>query len=88
MNITESVNGRYSIQCIYLPESTAKGCVYTLVSGMNGTENVTGYIDRESLAVILAVDIGCYSEVSAYINSTGVRDLAVQAPIVTTEECG
>ena len=36
----------YFIQCSYLSGSDVSGCVYVLVSGEEGVENVTGFIER------------------------------------------
>ena len=77
-------NTRYSIQCIYLSGSDVSGCVYVLVSGVEGVENVTGFIERDSNGVTLEVaNIGCYSEVLAYDNSTG--SLPVRTNISLTD---
>ena len=52
--------------------SDVSGCVYILVSGEEGVRNVTGFIERDSNGVTLEVaNIGCYSEVLAYDDSTG-----------------
>ena len=40
------------------------------MSGEEGVENVTGFIEREENVEVS--NIGCYSEVLAYENSTGV----------------
>ena len=59
----------YSIQCSYLSSSGSdvSGCVYVLVSGEEGVENVTGLIERDSNGVTLEVaNIGYFSEVLAY----------------------
>ena len=37
---------KYSIRCVYLNNSDARGCVYTLVSGEEGVRNVIGTIER------------------------------------------
>ena len=59
----------YLIQCSYLSGSDVSGCVYVLVSGEEGVENVTGFIERDSNGVTLEVaNIGCYREVLAYDN--------------------
>lgn len=67
---TVSVNSveddTYSIRCTYLVNSDTRGCKYVLVSGVDGLENVTGVIDRNSTATIEVSDIGCYGEVLAY----------------------
>ena len=43
------------------------------MSSEEGVENVTGFIERDSNGVTLEMDnIGCYSEVLAYENITGV----------------
>ena len=61
---------QYSIQCGYLNGSDVSGCVYILVSGEEGVENVTGFIERDSTGVTLEVaNIGSYSEVLAYDDS-------------------
>ena len=50
----------YFIQCSYLSGSDVSGCVYVLVSGEEGVENVTGFIERDSNGVTLEVaNIGC-----------------------------
>ena len=64
----------YFIQCSYLSGSDVSGCVYVLVSGEEGVENVTGFIERDSNGVTLEVaNIGCYSEVLAYEVTTRSR---------------
>ena len=45
----------YSIQCSYLNGSDVSGCVYVLVSGEEGVENVTGFIERDSNGVTIEV---------------------------------
>ncbi len=44
--LISATTSRYSIRCTYLRGSDAKGCVYILVSGMEGVGNVTGTIER------------------------------------------
>ena len=60
------------------------------MSGEEGVENVTGFIERDSNGVTLEVaNIGCYIEVLAYDNSTG--SLPVRTDIsqidITNEMC-
>ncbi len=38
----------YSIQCSYISGSNARGCVFILVSGVEGVANITGIINRTS----------------------------------------
>ena len=70
VSICQVDNTQYSIQCGYLNGSDVSGCVYVLVSGEEGVENVTGFIERDSNGVTLDVaNIGSYSEVLAYDDS-------------------
>ena len=79
---------RNSIQCSYLSGSDVIGCVYVLVSRVEGVENVTGFIERDSNGVTLEVaNIGCYSEVLAYENTTINEILPVRTSINTNETC-
>ena len=55
----------YSLQCIYLSGSDAIGCIYVLVSHVEGVRNITGCIDRNTSGTIDA-DLTLYSEVLAY----------------------
>ena len=72
VSICQVNNTHYSIQCNYLNGSDVSGCVYVLVSGEEGVENVTGFIERDSNGVTIEVaNIGCHSEVLAYDDSTG-----------------
>ena len=78
----------YSIQCSYLSGSDVSGCVYVLVSREEGVENVTGFIERDSNGVTLeVVNIGCYSEVLAYDNTTINEILPVRTSIITSDTC-
>ena len=78
----------YSIQCSYLSGSDVSGCVYVLVSREEGVENVTGFIERDSNGVTLEVaNIGCYSEVLAYDNTTINEILPVRTSINTNDTC-
>ena len=82
----------FSIQCSYLNGSNVSGCVYVLVSGEDGVENVTGFIESDSNGVTLeVVYIGCYSEVLAYDNTTTstttIEILPVRTCINTSETC-
>ena len=55
------------------------------MSGEEGVENMTGFIERDSNGVTREVaNIGCYSEVLAYDNSTG--SIPVKANI-SNETC-
>ena len=71
----------YSIQCSYLSGSDVSGCVYVIVSREEGVENKTGFIKRDSNAEV--ANIGCYSEVLAQENITGV--LPVMTNITTND---
>ena len=74
VSICQVDSTQYSIQCGYLSGSDVSGCVYVLVSlsGEEGVENVTGFIERDSNRVTLEVaNIGSYSEVLAYDDSIG-----------------
>ena len=79
----------HSIQCTFLRGSDVSGCVYVLVPKsevQEMLETITGFIDRSTASVsIMVANIGCYSEVLAYANTTGV--LPVRAKITTDEEC-
>ena len=76
----------YTIQCSYLSGSTVSGCVYILVSGQSGFENMTGFIERDSQGVSIMIDnLGCYSEVMAHDNTTG--SLPVRTSTLTNETC-
>ena len=49
-------------------------CLRPILSGEEGVENVTGFIERDSNGVTLEVaNIGCYSEVLAYEVTTRSR---------------
>ena len=86
VNFTRIDENIYFIQCSYLNGSDVCGCVYVLVSVEEGVENVTGFIKRDSNGVTLEVaNIGCYSEVLAYDNSTG--SIPVKTNILLTETC-
>ena len=85
VSICQVDNTQYSIQCGYLNGSDVSGCVYVLVSGEEGVENVTGFIERDSNGVTLDVaNIGSYSEVLAYDNS--IESLPVTTNI-SNETC-
>ena len=87
VNFTIIVGDTYSIQCGYLNGSNVSGCVYILVSRVEGVENVTGFIERDSDGVTLEVaNIGCYSEVLAYENTTN-EIIPVRTNIITSEVC-
>ena len=76
----------YSIQCSYLSGSDISGCVYILVSREEGVENVTDFIERDFNVYIEVANIGCYSEVLAYDNTTIGEILPVRTSI-TEEAC-
>ncbi len=61
-------NTTYSIQCSYISGSNARGCVFTLVSGVEGVANITGIINRTSSegVRIEVPNIGSYREVLAF----------------------
>ena len=68
VTVSRRNNGTYSIQCSYITGSDARGCVYILVSGVEGVGNITGTIERtnsEGLVIELH-NASCYSEVLAY----------------------
>lgn len=76
----------YSIQCIYLAGSDASGCFYVLVTGVEGVQNITGSIDRNSFGLV--TNIGCYREVLAYVNTLPIRARIDERCHVTTgEQC-
>lgn len=84
--ITKERDDTYSIQCSFLTGSDACECVYVLVSGEEGVENITGTIKRNSTGVsIVVANIGCYREVLAYANTTDA--LPVRESIITEELC-
>ncbi len=41
-------NTTYSIQCIYISGSNARGCVFILMGGLEGVANITVIINRTS----------------------------------------
>ena len=87
VNFTRVDENIYFIQCSYLSGSDVSGCVYVLVSGEEGVENVTGFIERDSNGVTLEVaNIGCYSEVLAYDNSSGSLPVTTNISL-TNETC-
>ena len=57
----------YKIQCVYLHDTNVTGCVYLLVSGVQGAENVTGVIERaDSDGVTVELEsVGCHDKVFA-----------------------
>ncbi len=61
-------NCTYSIQCSYISGSNARGCVFILVSGVEGVINITGIINRiSSEGVRIEVpNISSYREVLAF----------------------
>ncbi len=61
-------NITYSIQCSYISGSNARGCVFILVSGVEGVANITGIINRTSSegVRIEVPNIGSYREVLAF----------------------
>ncbi len=61
-------NTTYSIQCSYISGSNARGCVFILVSGVEGLANITGIINRTSSegVRIEVPNIGNYREVLAF----------------------
>ena len=78
----------FSIQCSYLSGSDVNGCGYVLVSRVEGVENVTGFIERDSNGVAREVaNIGCYSEVLAYDHTTINKILPVRTRINTSNTC-
>jgi hypothetical protein len=86
---TREQGDSYSIQCSYLNGSVASGCVYILVSGIEGVVNITGSMNRnDSSGVLLLIpNIGCYSEVVVFtINVTDA--LPIRESINATDmEC-
>ena len=51
-------------------------------------ENVTGFIEMDSNGEILEVaNIGCYSEVLAYDNTTISEILPIRTSIITSDTC-
>ena len=78
----------FSIQCSYLNGSDVSGCVYVLVSRVEGVESVTGFVERDSNGGTLEVaNIGCYSEVLAYDNASTTIVHPVRTSINTSETC-
>ena len=79
----------YSIQCSYINNSNAQGCVYVLVSMVVG--NITGTIERTSSGgdLVTISNIGCYKEVLAYDweddNTTGT--LPIRENFSSNETC-
>ena len=58
------------------------------MSGVEGVENVMGFIERDSNGVTLEVaDIGCYSEVLAYDDTTINEILPVKTSIINSDMC-
>lgn len=69
----------YTIRCVFLNGSEASECVYVLLSEKEGVENITGTIERNSSGVYLeVVDIGCYTEVLVYVNTSGALPLSIK----------
>ncbi len=81
-------NTTYSIQCSYISGSNTRGCVFTLVSGVEGVANITGIINRTSSegVRIEVPNIGFYRKVLAFDlesdNTTGT--LPVRGSIKTS----
>ena len=79
----------YSIQCSYINNSNAQGCIYVLVSMVVG--NITGIIKRTSSEgdLVTISNIGYYKEVLAYDwesdNTTGT--LPIRGNINSNEMC-
>ena len=93
VNFTRVDENIYFIQCSYLNGSDVCGCVYVLVSGEEGVENVTGFIERDSNGVTLEVaNIGCYSEVLAYRSqyqlAASITSEISYVPSVQVRVCG
>ena len=86
VTFTRERDNTYFIQCSYLNGSDAGGCVYVLVSRVEGVENITGSIDRDTSGEsIVVANLGCYSEVLAYVNITG--GLPTRASVNIDMEC-
>ncbi len=74
-------NTTYSIQCSFISGSNAHGCVFILVSGVEGVANITGIINRTSSegVRIEIPNIGNYREMLAFDlesdNTTGTLPL-------------
>ena len=62
MSLCQLSSTTFLIACTYLAGSTARGCVYTLVSSSEGTNNLTGSVERGSSDWI-AADLELYDEV-------------------------
>ena len=86
----------FSIQCNYLSGSDVSGCVYVLVSRVEGVENVTGFIERDSNGVAREVaNIGCYSKCWPMITPPSIKfflsgqasTLVIHAPLVLVLVC-
>lgn len=85
---TREQGDTYSIRCSFLTGGDASGCVYVLLSGEVGVKNITGSIDRNSSGVSLVVaNIGCYSEVLAYANTSDALPVIIRESIITEEVC-
>ncbi len=86
-------NTTYSIQCIYISGSNARGCVFILVGGVEGVANITGIVDRTSSegVRIEVPNIGCYREVLAFDlesdNTTGTLPIRGNITMITMDIC-
>ncbi len=71
-------NTTYFIQCVYISGSNACGCVFILVSGVEGLANITGIINRTSSegVRIEVPNIGSFREVLAFdLESDNTTDI-------------
>lgn len=70
-------NTSHSLQCTYLSGSDAIGCIYVLVSYVDGVRNITGYIDRSTSGIVtIDADLTPYSDVVAY--ALGLENIDAQ----------
>ena len=89
VSICQITDSTFSIMCTYLSGSDARGCVYTLVSGV---DNIAGSIERGQSVEVTVTDVQPYIDLLAHdwesdnsIGNVPVRGINAIVPCPTSE---